>query len=180
MIQTNPNHNTIAVSDLAQSTSISIYTVTFLLYLLLILLNRFVRYIFRQEDYKKKFLLRGGSQLISPSRWIGNKQFFKIGLGEGKLCLWKRFLFLSIHRLFHLDFRCDIYGKSVTRTYLGAFLWVPITFKRYQNTSGCGTDIFYSCTSFSEIFHQIRQVVFYSAIRDIHFFIFMFTYLNRL
>ena len=141
MIQTNPNHNTIAVSDLAQSTSISIYTVTFLLYLLLILLNRFVRYIFRQEDYKKKFLLRGGSQLISPSRCIGNKQFFKVGLGEGKLCLWKRFLFLSIHRLFHLDFRCDIYGKSVTRTYLGAFLWVPITFKWYKNTSGCGTDI---------------------------------------
>ena len=34
----------------------------------------------------------------------------------------------------------NIYGKSVTRKFLSAFFWVPIPFKRYQNTSGCSTD----------------------------------------
>ena len=36
-----------------------------------------------------------------------------------------------------------IYGKSVTRTFLGAFIWAPIPLKQYQtipNTSGCSTD----------------------------------------
>ena len=32
-----------------------------------------------------------------------------------------------------------MYGKSVTRTFLGAFFWAPIPFRQYQNTSGCGT-----------------------------------------
>ena len=34
----------------------------------------------------------------------------------------------------------QIYGKSDTITFLGAFFWAPIPFKRYQNRSGCGTD----------------------------------------
>ena len=34
----------------------------------------------------------------------------------------------------------NIYEKSVTRTFLGAFFWAPIPFKQYQNTSACGTE----------------------------------------
>ena len=30
--------------------------------------------------------------------------------------------------------------KKGCKNFLGAFFWVPIPFKRYQNTSGCGTD----------------------------------------
>ena len=59
--------------------NINIYTkVTFLLYQLLVFLNRFAIYLFRQRDCKEKFLLAGGSWLlfISPGRWIGNKQLF--------------------------------------------------------------------------------------------------------
>ena len=40
---------------------------------------------------------------------------------------------------FHLVFTSNIYGKSVTRTFLGAIFWVPIMLKQYQNTSGWGT-----------------------------------------
>ena len=58
--------------------------VTFLLYRLLIFLNRFVIYLFRQRDCKKKFLRVGGSWLffISPARWIENEQLFKVGLSS--------------------------------------------------------------------------------------------------
>ena len=54
-------------------------TVTFLLYRLLIFLNRFVIYLFRQRDCKKKFLPMGGSWLffISPVRWLENEQLRK-------------------------------------------------------------------------------------------------------
>ena len=34
-----------------------------------------------------------------------------------------------------------MYEKSVTRTFLNAFFWVPVPFKRYQNTSGCGSAV---------------------------------------
>ena len=55
--------------------------------------------------------------------------------GKGYLCLLKRFLFLSIHRLYFIYFLQEIYMEKV----LQEILWVPILFKRYQNTSGCGT-----------------------------------------
>ena len=29
------------------------------------------------------------------------------------------------------------------KNFLGAFFWAAIAFKRYQNTSGCGTDCYY-------------------------------------
>ena len=37
------------------------------------------------------------------------------------ICLLKRFLFSSIHRLFHLAFSEIYMEKNVTRTFLGAF-----------------------------------------------------------
>ena len=43
--------------------------------------------------------------------------------------------------IFHLVFAWNMYGKSVARAFLGAFFWVLIPFKWYQNTSGCGTAI---------------------------------------
>ena len=60
----------------------NIYKVKFLLYQLLIFLNVFIIYLFRQRDCKKKrFLLTGGSWLffISPGQWIGNEQLLKVG-----------------------------------------------------------------------------------------------------
>ena len=58
---------------------------------------------------------------------------------EGYLCLLKRFLFLSIHRLYFIQFLHEIYmEKSVTRTSM-AFFWAPITIKPYQNTYRCNT-----------------------------------------
>ena len=43
--------------------------------------------------------------------------------------------------IFHLVFTWNMYGKSVARAFLGAFFWVLIPLKWYQNTSGCGTAI---------------------------------------
>ena len=62
--------------------NINICKVTFLLYHLLIFLNRFIIYLFRQRDCKKTFLHAGGSWLFftSPAQWIGNEQLFKVGL----------------------------------------------------------------------------------------------------
>ena len=62
------------------------YKVTFLLYQLLIFLNLFIVYFFRQKDPKKRFLRAGGSWLffISPGRWIVNEQLFKVGLNKTK------------------------------------------------------------------------------------------------
>ena len=62
--------------------NLNIYKVTFLLYQVLIFLNLFVAYLFRQRDCKKKKVSAGGSWLffISPGRWIGNEQLFKVGL----------------------------------------------------------------------------------------------------
>ena len=58
--------------------------------------------------------------------------------GEGYLRLFKMFLFLSIHRLYFIEFLHEIDRKSV-KIFLGFFFWVPILFKWYQSTSGCGT-----------------------------------------
>ena len=52
----------------------------------------------------------------------------------------KIFHFKYSQTIFHLVFTWNIYGKSVTRTFLGALFWAPIPFKRYQNTSGCRID----------------------------------------
>ena len=62
--------------------NINIYKAVLLLYQLLIFLNFFLVYLFRQRGCKKKFLPVGCLPLffISPSRWIGNKQLFKVGL----------------------------------------------------------------------------------------------------
>ena len=67
--------------------NINICKVTFLLYQLVIFLDIFITYLFlktKRLQKKKKFLPAGGSWLffISPSRWIGNKQLFKVGLTE--------------------------------------------------------------------------------------------------
>ena len=49
-------------------------------------------------------------------------------------------LFLSIRRLYFIQFLREIYmGKVLLRTFLGAFFWAPIPFKRYNDTFGCGT-----------------------------------------
>ena len=63
----------------------NIYKVTFLLYQLLFFLNLFVVNLFRQRDCKKK-VSTGSSWLffISPGRWIGNEQHFKVGLNYQK------------------------------------------------------------------------------------------------
>ena len=63
-----------------QKLNINTYKVTFLLYQLLIFLNLFIVHLFRQRDCKKKFVLTGGLWLffVSPGRWIGNKQLFKV------------------------------------------------------------------------------------------------------
>ena len=52
------------------------------------------------------------------------------------MCLGKSFVFKYSYTLFCFVFMRNIYGKSATRTSLGAFLWVPKLLKRYQNTSG--------------------------------------------
>ena len=61
-------------------------------------------------------------------------------LGKHIWVFWKDFCFLSIRRLYFIYVLRFIW-KSVTRTFWGAFFWAPIPFKRYQNTSGCGTDV---------------------------------------
>ena len=53
---------------------------------------------------------------------------------------WKEFGFEVFVDYIWLVFTWNIYGKSVTKTFWGAFFWVPIPFKQYQNTSGCSTD----------------------------------------
>ena len=55
--------------------------------------------------------------------------------GEEYLCLLKIFLFLSICGLYFIYILREIY---IEKNCLGAFFWVPIPFKPYQNTSGCG------------------------------------------
>ena len=64
--------------------NIDIYKLTFLLYQLLIVLNRFVIYLFLDKEIakKKKFITAGGSWLffISLGWWIGNEQLFNVGL----------------------------------------------------------------------------------------------------
>ena len=80
-------------------------------------------------------------------------------------CLWgrissllKRFLFLSIHRLYFIQVLHKIYmEKSVTRTFLGLFFWVPIPFKLCQNTSGCSTEP--SCCANIEIKSRTKQML---------------------
>ena len=64
--------------------NIDIYKVKFLLDWLLIFLNLCVVFLFRQRDWKKKFLPVGGSWLffVSPSWWIGNEQLFNVGLDK--------------------------------------------------------------------------------------------------
>ena len=62
-------------------------------------------------------------------------------------CIWGRifvsleniFVFKYSQTIFNLVFRWNIYGKCVTRKILGALFWAPIPFRRYQNTSGCGS-----------------------------------------
>ena len=73
---------------------------------------------------------------------VGPRYLMFNALGEGCLCLLKRFLYLSIRRLFNLEFMKNIYGKNATRTFLGAFFLAPIPFKQYQNRSGCSTTCF--------------------------------------
>ena len=61
--------------------NINVYKVTFLLYQLLIFLNVFIVYIFRQRDCKKKgfYPQVACDFFISPSWWIGNEQLFQVG-----------------------------------------------------------------------------------------------------
>ena len=51
------------------------------MYQLLIFLNLFIVYLFKQRDCQKNLYQRAAHGFfISPGRWIGNKQLFKIGL----------------------------------------------------------------------------------------------------
>ena len=53
-------------------------------------------------------------------------------------CIWgkiivsleKIFVFKYSYTIFHLVFTWNIYRKRITRTFLGAFFWAPIPFKR--------------------------------------------------
>ena len=59
----------------------NINKVTFLLYQLLIFLNIFIVYFFQKKRLQKKPFLPAGSSwlfFISPNRWIGNEQLFKV------------------------------------------------------------------------------------------------------
>ena len=58
--------------------------------------------------------------------------------GKGCLCLLK--MFLSICRLYFIQFLHEIYMEKVLQELVWVPFWVPIPFKWYQNTSGCGTD----------------------------------------
>ena len=49
---------------------------------------------------------------------------------EKYLCTLKRFLFLSIRRLFHLVFRQNIHGK-ILEEFFGRFFRVPASLRRY-------------------------------------------------
>ena len=110
---------------------INLCKVTFLLYqLLLIFLNHFIVYLFRQTDCQKKsFHLQAArdyflfhSRLSGP--WIGNKQLFKVGLmwiciiPPRVLMCFKRFCFrdcwniLSVVHVFK-----NVSNRSVTETY---------------------------------------------------------------
>ena len=56
------------------------------------------------------------------------------------LCLLKGFLFLNIRRLYiFFGFYVKYIWKKVKISFWAHFFWVPIPFKRYQNTSGWGT-----------------------------------------
>ena len=63
-----------------------------------------------------------------------------IAFREGYLCLLKRFLFLSIHRLYFISFYVKYIERKGYKNFLGTCFWAPILFKGYQNTSGCDTD----------------------------------------
>ena len=67
--------------------NINIYKVKFLQYQLLIFLNLFVIYLFRQKDCEKKVSTRGGSWLffVSTVRLTGNKQLFQVDLRKEEI-----------------------------------------------------------------------------------------------
>ena len=53
--------------------------------------------------------------------------------GEGYLCLLKRFLFLTIRRLYSFSFYVKYVYKKGYKNFLAAFFGALILFKQYQN-----------------------------------------------
>ena len=61
---------------------------------------------------------------------------------EGYLCLLKRFSFKVFIGYISFSFYVKyIWKKVLQELFWARFFWALIPFKRYQNTSGCGTEV---------------------------------------
>ena len=83
------------------------------------------------SDTQKPPVVVAECQKILDIQYIWGRVFVSIA---------KIFVFKYSYTIFLLVFTWNIYGKSVARTFFGAFFWAPIPFKRYQNTSAYGTE----------------------------------------
>ena len=74
--------------------------------------------------------------ILKNSQWLQlsvQKYLMFNAWGEGYLCLLKRFLFLTIRRLYSFSFYVKYIYKKGYKNFLAAFFGALILFKQYQN-----------------------------------------------